>query len=853
MSFEKTQKIKMDKTMSFPEIISNIDKLILKEEFIQIQTLMNEIFMNSSFIKETQQKKEITEKIGNLLFSISDLKSENINIKLIYISLSFVTLLESKIKNIPIYILQSILIDNEKIVNLLKNIFEQIYQKKLEINNFQLPNLKNFVNFTFKYPDIINNYFEINFINTSYYYNTLFIMLLNNNSILQIPNSNIIQKIYILKLFDVLYTSFLDEKISIEKIKFFFDILDDEELYKDEFYKKFFMFGDCTQENFEKIGKIYDFIKNIEKFGKIQKIIRKNIYFISHIINTENEFLQKKYFDEILFLLKQKTNILEEIELYDFYQVFFCLFYLLEKRNGFNYLDIFDSMMKIAFIVMEKVKDKNKKGIIQLYLRYVKKKMIEYLKSKGAKSETNIDIENKEEEDIFENKLIIDLLSFNEEKIKNYQNYFFIESNKDSFKYKFYKYVLNIDLLLLDKINNGEILNKNSKLNSDKKEKPKTIYRSVKFQKKYGVFTETKNKIMNEMNNKASLLNADNIPKDVNLPFYSNNNNLKIHLETKDDFNDLYKMKSPIYLKDCLLGLNSQYRDRQELSLKALPNILDNQPMDLDFYVKSLTLTLLSMHDNFDLDENDELKTISLVKLAKYSPNEVTLIFCEKFFSENNCGLKLKFLIINVLNITVTELSEYYIKNKKPKVNNFHIYFTNIIFPLLSYLKKAKLTSLLIFKDFDLLLSKFIILISNIINVSENHPLIYRALFEAFDLFKAVINLKELKSFKTFSLLESLNCFVNVTLNFYEKNFVEIYPEFLPKFREEINFLNDLLDDKQLNDDLRFKILGTLNKFTIQSDKIHESFFGIEKNMNFKFDLSPNGNGTNSFNNNLFI
>jgi len=358
---------------------------------------------------------------------------------------------------------------------------------------------------------------------------------------------------------------------------------------------------------------------------------------------------------------------------------------------------------------------------------------------------------------------------------------------------------------------------------------------------------------MNEINNKASLLNEDNIPKDINLPFYSNSNNLKIHLETKDDFNDLYKMKPPIYLKDCLLGLNSQYRDRQELSLKALPSILDNQPMDLDFYVKSLTLTLLSMHDNFDLDENDELKTISLVKLAKYSPNEVTLIFCEKFFSESNCGLKLKFLIINVLNITVTELSEYYIKNKKPKVNNFHIYFTNVIFPLLSYLKKAKLTSLLIFKDFDLLLSKFIILISNIINVSENHPLIYRALFESFDLFKAVINLKELKSFKTFSLLESLNCFVNVTLNFYEKNFVEIYPEFLPKFREEINFLNDLLDDKQLNDDLRFKILGTLNKFTIQSDKIHESFFGIEKNMNFNFNLDLNGNSKNSFNNNLFI
>ena len=97
MSFEKTQKIKIDNTMTFPEIILNIDQLILKEEFIQIQILMNEIFMNSSFIKETQQKKEITEKIDNILFSINDLNSENINIKLIYISLNFVTLLESKI------------------------------------------------------------------------------------------------------------------------------------------------------------------------------------------------------------------------------------------------------------------------------------------------------------------------------------------------------------------------------------------------------------------------------------------------------------------------------------------------------------------------------------------------------------------------------------------------------------------------------------------------------------------------------------------------------------------------------------------------------------------------------------
>ena len=812
---------KFEMTMNFNEIILNIDSLKTKEEFISIQTMMNEIFMNSSFIKENSLKKEIIKKLDEAIFQY-----KNININEIYISLSFITLLETRIRNIPAYILESLLIDNKKIVDAFKNIFINVYKQNIQINNFQLPSLKNFVNFTFKYPDIINNFFEISFINVSFYYNQYFKMLLQNLDIFKIQNIDIIQKIYILKLFDILFSTFLNEEINEEEIKRFMEIVNEEELYRDDFIKKLFIFSDYnTEENFKKINFIYhQCLNNFEKFGKMQKIIRKNNFFLSHIMNANNEYLQKKFFDEILLILKEKTNILEEIEIYEFYQVFFCIFYLLEKYNGFNYLDIFDSLMKICFIVMEKVKDKNKKGIIQLFLRYLKKKMLEYLKSKGGKP----DIEDKNEEDIL-SKEAINLLNFIEENKNKFEKniFYFCEIKKESFKILFYKYILDIDLEIVNKVNGNddeEISNNNNNA-KDNVRKPKTIYKSVKFQKKYGVFNDTKNKLLNDEKNKKE--NNDLINEDINLPFYSNNN-LKVHLEKNDDFNDLYKIKSPIYLKDCILGLNSKYRDRQELSLKALPSIIDNQPMDLDFYVKNLTLTLLSMNDNFDLDEMDELKEESLVKLAKYSPNEVTLIFCEKFFSEDNCGLKIKFLIINVLNRTVTELSEYYIKNKKPKVNNFHIYFNNIIFPLLSYLKKAKIKSLLIFKDFDLLLSKFIVLISNIINVSENHPVIYRALFEAFDLFNAIINLKEIKEFKTFSLLESLNAFVNVTLNFYEKNFIDIYPEFLPKFKEGINYLNNLLDDKQLNDELRFKILLTLNKFTIKSDKLHDSFFGVQ-------------------------
>ena len=82
------------------------------------------------------------------------------------------------------------------------------------------------------------------------------------------------------------------------------------------------------------------------------------MFFLSHIMTANNEYLQKKFFDEILIILKEKANILQEIEIYEFYQVFFCIF---RKNKGFDYLDIFDSMMKISFIVIKRVKDRNYK------------------------------------------------------------------------------------------------------------------------------------------------------------------------------------------------------------------------------------------------------------------------------------------------------------------------------------------------------------------------------------------------------------------------------------------------------------------------------------------------------------
>ena len=121
------------------------------------------------------------------------------------------------------------------------------------------------------------------------------------------------------------------------------------------------------------------------------------------------------------------------------------------------------------------------------------------------------------------------------------------------------------------------------------------------------------------------------------------------------------------------------------------------------------------------------------------------------------------------------------------------------------------------------------------IKVSENHPVIYKALFETFELFASVIQFPELKT-KTHSLIEALNAYVDMSLDFYKESFVMIYPEILEKIRVEIKYMNSLLDDKQLNEELRFKIISTLHKYTIQSDKFKESYFGKSKDSNAIID-----------------
>ena len=457
-------------------------------------------------------------------------------------------------------------------------------------------------------------------------------------------------------------------------------------------------------------------------------------------------------------------------------------------------------------------------------MKYIQNKMKIFIEKKG-----------KEFEHKFENFSVVfdekqnNFLDFKKNK-ENFEKNIFLflnieNDNNNNFYKNFYEIILNVNFNKYIQYKNNNI-NNNNNLNK-KNISSKTKYKSIKFQKKYGIFNKNKNNFIEIDSSKNNNENDE-----IKFPFNNNNSfsNLNINLVLNDDYSDLKKLKPPNYIKDCILSLNSEFKDRQELALKSLPNLIESQPLDLDLYLEDLSNMLLKTSNNFDIENFEEILEIILVKLTKYDPNKLTLILCNRFFSDDNCGLKYKFIILNVLNSAVNEISEYYIKNKKPKTNKFHIYFINVIFPLLNYLKKNKIEFLITFDNFDLLLAKFIFLISNMINVSENHPLIYKVLFETFDLFNAIINLKNLNK-KSFTLLESLNSFVFVNLNFYNENFINIYPEYLNNFIIEIKYLNNLLDDKELNNNLRFHILETLNKYTIKNQNFRENFFsGLKLN-----------------------
>lgn len=794
----------MDENDNF-NILRNIDEK--NEEFSSIKT------------KLEKSLSCVSNKTGNA--AIRELSKLIMNSKANFIPLSFFVVISTNIKKLTTEIVRECFIDNKKTVQIIRSILIQVYSPKIENkaeNNFEIPSLSWYINFCFKLPDILSNFFEFSFINYTDFFQTLFAEFLEHKCFIF---EELVQKVVSMKLYKYLFKAIMQSEIDEEKIDDFLANIEANELYNENFAKHLYIASSDNEDEYKRISVLYRKIKGFP-MKKIDKIIRKNLNFIPLVLSSGNVKLQKNYLTNVVSLLNDKSKfIVEEIEIYEFYLVFFGLYYIIENNDFFDSLEIFDGFMRIIFIVLEIVNDENKKGIIEIFGDFLRKKMNIFLVQKG-KEPINIEEEHK----VF-SKENISFLSFDSNMNEFKKNsYYFSDTETKSFKVKFYELILK---------QNYDFAKENLKIEETpqekKKEKPKTVYKSIKFQKKYGVYKE-KNEVLDikEREKDGILLDDDNLEVPLTL---SNATPFKITLTQNDDYSDLKKLNKPMYIKDCLLGLNSEYKDRQELSLKSLGQIIDSRPLDLEFSIKDLTNTLLRMENNFDLENFDELVEENLVKLTKFNPNEITLILCERFFHENNPGLKNKFLILNVINKAVNEISESISSSnekgkrnsKKAKTNSFHPYFINVIFPLLNYLKQQKISSLIPYENFDLLLSKFIYIISNMIRISENHPLIYKAVFETYELFKAIISSSSLKETKTLTLLDALNSYVNVTLNFYKESFISIYPEILGYFKLGVKFLLELLDEKQLNDELRGEIMKTLIKFDTQSKKFNQTYF----------------------------
>lgn len=800
----------------FFQRIKLFSKFEITDYHLILSSLENALVELLSLTNNTQIEKASLELLNMLLNKANAL-----------LSLAFLSLVESKIKHFNRKTIEVVFLDNSNTVLMVTNIISEIFIKLKDEITFQLPSFSKFINLIFKLPNIISNYFQSSFINHSNYYLTLCKSMLYKH-LITFPL--ILDKIFQLKYGSFIYEAFKQTEYHKETIDNFLNSISSQSCFYSSYYIKELLTTEVeTVSEINYLLPLYKGISIIDNdcniiFSKIEKILRKNKSLITMILLSlhDNKTLRNKYLESVLVLLKDKNRLfIEDVSTYDFYMIIFSIYYIIESNKDFDHINVFDSIMKIILIVSEVSIDVNKKGIIQLLMKYIHKKMTSFINANNSKHSNETMSIKEEETTVFPlNQPQIDLLDFNTNATHFHQalNYFLYENQ---FKKDFNKIILNNQLQPLTE-------NRQNRIEKDDN-KPKTKYKSIKFQKKYGVYDNNANKssrVLLEINKEEEL---SELKRELRLP--NTSSKLKINLNVNDDYNDLSKVKPPSYIKDCLTGLHSQYQDRQMLALQHLPSLIDLQPLDLDFALKDLYSALIHIENNFDTDKDgiENLIEQSLVKLTKYSPNQMTLVLCETFFqTTNNCGLKLKFVILNVLDKAVEEISDYNKSNKIPKANQFHIYFLNVIFPLLNYLRKSKIDALIVFGDFDHLLAKFIFLICKMIKCSENHPLIYKALFESYDLFKAVIRISFLKN-KTHALLESLNAYCDVLISFYNKSFIMIYPEYLAKVKEAVVFLNGLLDDNALNQELHFNILKTLNTYVINIEKFHSSYFNIDK------------------------
>jgi hypothetical protein len=794
-------------SMSSEELYLKIQEILKKEFTLNANDKIpnsKKISENYKFNLDMQESNSLDDLLElNILFFISLSNHKNIEtffnlykeLTLQYYQLGVVILKMINHNNfigVPPKTVELLFIDNLFTIKIFLNVLNNLPNSD-HLHFYYMPNINYILNTIFKFPDKISNFLKSSFINYKEYYTCL----ITNLFIEKMINSEIAEKISKLKLIPIL----IDAIKTLENENFSADMRNylqnlnemfSETMFYEDFIYDLFTSQINGQNEFNNLNILVTKLevrKEISEFFQeyLNMMLNYNINSVALILLSGNSNLINAYISSIFNFLNNKIESLDSFPcIMIFVSITFYLQHINDQDNK-SLINIYHKVLKSHSILLEKITNKSISNIVVIFGEYIKNQLSQHLK---------MEKENEPNE-------LLKQISEEEKNLINFREISIHLENNPLYLSKLKKLYLNI------------YLNQEPKTDQIKKpvETNKTKYLSVKFQKKYGTF-KSEGKIL-EFDDKKQTEN-DSL-KILNI---KQGLNLKISLKTEEDFSDLKPISCPIYLKDCLLGLASEFPDRVQLSLENLPSLIDSQPFDLDFFLPRLSEALLKLNDNSGLENFDTLVEMALIRLTVYDPTKMTQILCQRFFREES-GVKNKFQILSIIEKAVEEISEFYKSSKKiPKVNKLHLFFDNIIYPLLSNLQTSKIDKLLVLNDIDYLIAKFVVLISKLLKFSENHPFIYKALFETFELFKSIHLVSTPKSL---TMIESMNFYSSVILKFLDKSFLEIYPEYFSNVKTILQFLNKS-HEEVVNEQIKLSILKTLNDYLVNLEKLKISF-----------------------------
>ena len=121
--------------------------------------------------------------------------------------------------------------------------------------------------------------------------------------------------------------------------------------------------------------------------------------------------------------------------------------------------------------------------------------------------------------------------------------------------------------------------------------------------------------------------------------------------DLEDDESDLNKVKTPIYIRDCINGLKSQENvELFEISLQQIKIIIESKPDDLQEMSLSIIQLLLDLQINYEKEQEkyNQYKLEAMISIT-INATETVISYLTSKFQDDNFSLQQKIDILYVL------------------------------------------------------------------------------------------------------------------------------------------------------------------------------------------------------------